>query len=128
MENINPVPQSSAKEADGKTAGIISYFTLIGWLIAYFLMHKDKKTEIGSYQLRQTLLFNIIAIIIGWGLNFILGLLIVSTGLFFLVFLSYLIYIALFVLWIIGLIGAINGEKKPIPLIGERAQTVFPNI
>ena len=34
----------------------------------------------------------------------------------------------LFVLWIIGLIGAINGEQKPIPLIGDRAQSMFSGI
>jgi len=34
----------------------------------------------------------------------------------------------LFILWIIGLLGAINGDTKPIPLIGERAQAMFSNI
>jgi uncharacterized membrane protein len=121
MENLNPVHQS-ASESEGKTAGIISYFTIIGWLIAYFAMHKDKKTGIGSYQLRQTLLLHIIYFILGWGVNFIVG------GIIALVYLTYLIQLGLFVLWLIGLIGAINGEKKPIPLIGEKAQTTFSSI
>lgn len=128
MEKSNPLQQNVASESEGKTAGIISYFSLIGWLIAYFAMHKDKKTEIGSYQLRQTLLFNIVAIIIGWGLSFVLGILIVSTGIFALIYITYILYIGLLIVWIIGLIGAINGEKKPMPLIGEKAQTMFPNI
>ena len=128
MENSNPFQQNATSEADGKTAGIISYFTLIGWLVAYFAMHKDKKTEIGSYQLRQTLLFNIVSIVLGWGISFVLGILIMSTGIIALAYLTYIIYIALFIVWIIGLIGAINGEKKPMPLIGEKAQTMFPNI
>lgn len=127
MEN-NPLQPNAVSESEGKTAGIISYFTIIGWLIAYFAMHKDKKTAIGSYQLRQTLLLNIICIIAGWGVQFIIGILVFSTGIFSLVYISYIINIALLVLWIIGLIGAINGEKKPIPLIGEKAQTMFPNI
>lgn len=127
MEN-NPLQPNVASESEGKTAGIISYFTIIGWLVAYFAMHKDKKTEIGSYQLRQTLLLNLIAIILGWGLQFLVGMLIISTGIFSLVYISYLVQIGLLVLWIIGLIGAINGEKKPIPIIGEKAQTMFPNI
>lgn len=127
MEN-NPLQQNAVSESEGKTAGIISYFTIIGWLIAYFAMHKDKKTEIGSYQLRQTLLLNIVGIIAGWGIQFLIGILIVSTGIFSLVYLSYIVQIGLLILWIIGLIGAINGEKKPIPLIGEKAQTMFPNI
>lgn len=113
---------------NGKTAAIISYLTIIGWLIAYFAMHKDNKTELGSYQLRQTLLLNIVAIVLGWGLGFVLGILIVSTGIFALIYISYVLQLAIFVIWIVGLIGAINGEKKPMPLIGEKAQTMFPSI
>lgn len=127
MENLNPVPQTAA-ESEGKTAGIISYLTPIGWLIAYFAMHKDKKTEIGSYQLRQTLLLHIVALVGGWGLGFIIGILAVSTGIGALVYLSYLVQLGFFIMWIIGFIGAINGEKKPIPLIGEKAQTTFSSI
>ena len=48
----------------GKTAGIISYFTIVGWLFAYFAFHANKKTELGSYQLRQTLLLNIVFMIV----------------------------------------------------------------
>ena len=113
---------------DGKTVGIVSYFTIIGWLIAYFAMHKDNKTELGSYQLRQTLLFAIVSIILGWGFGFVLGILIVTTGIVALAYLMYIVYIALFILWVIGLIGAINGEQKPMPIIGEKAQTMFPSI
>lgn len=113
---------------NGKTAAIISYFTIIGWLIAYFAMHKDNKTELGSYQLRQTLLLNIAAIVLGWGLGFVLGILIVATGMFSLIYISYIVQLAIFIIWIVGLIGAINGEKKPMPIIGEKAQTMFPSI
>ncbi len=127
MENFNPVPQS-ASESEGKTAGIISYITIIGWLIAYFAMHKDKKTQIGSYQLRQTLLLHIISFVLGWGGSILFGALVVSTGIFALAYLNWIISLGLFVLWIIGLIGAINGEKKPIPLIGEKAQSTFASI
>jgi len=50
-------PNNSFNTGDnGKTAGIISYLTIVGWLIAFLAMHKDNKTELGSYQLRQTLL------------------------------------------------------------------------
>lgn len=113
---------------NGKTAAIISYFTIIGWLIAYFAMHKDNKTELGSYQLRQTLLFAIVSTLLGWGLNFILGILFFASGLGMMLYLLWIVQLGLFILWLIGLIGAINGEKKPIPLIGEKAQSMFPTI
>lgn len=124
METSNPVPQHSATEADGKTVGIISYMTIIGWLVAYFALHKDKKTAIGSYQLRQTLLFYIVA----FAANIILSGLVFTMRLYFLGTLNSILWVGFLVLWIIGLIGAINGEKKPMPLIGEKAQTMFPDI
>lgn len=121
--NLNPKPAD-----DGKTASIVSYFWFIGWLIAYFAMYKDNKTDLSRYQLRQTLLFHIVVTVISWGLSFIFGLIVVSTGFYAIFYLVNLVQLALLIVWIIGLIGAINGEKKPIPLVGEKAQTLFPGI
>jgi uncharacterized membrane protein len=107
---------------NGKTTAIVSYITLIGWLIAYFAMHKDKKTSLGSYHLRQTLLLFICAIVYQVIIRIVImavpaiGLILSLVGLVFLV------------LWIMGLIAAINGEEKPMPLIGEKAQEIFKNI
>lgn len=123
MENYNPV-QQTASEAEGKTAGIVSYLTIIGWLVAYFAMHKDKKTSIGSYQLRQTLLLHLSSIIVG----IIINILYYSMAIGAMFYISGLINIVFFILWLIGIIGAANGQKKPIPLIGERAQGMFPSI
>jgi len=112
----------------GKTAGIISYFTIIGWLIAYFAFHQNNKTSLGSYQLRQTLLFHIVLMVLRWGLAIILGTIWMTTGVFSLYYFLRVVDFAFLIIWIIGLIGAINGEKKPIPLLGERAQSLFSNI
>ncbi|MBK6379265.1 MAG: hypothetical protein IPF72_05755 [Chitinophagaceae bacterium] len=107
---------------NGKTTAIVSYITLIGWLIAYFAMHQSKKTSLGSYHLRQTLLlficaivYQIVVYIITMAVPFV-GLILSIGGLAFLV------------LWIMGLIAAINGEEKPMPLIGEKAQELFKSI
>ena len=113
---------------DGKTAGIISYLTIIGWLIAFFAMHQNNKTSLGSYQLRQTLLLHIVYMIVLFGLPFLLGSIWTTAGIFSLSYFTRLLVFAFFVLWIIGLIGAINSEKKPIPLLGERAQRLFSTI
>ena len=117
---------------NGKTAGIISYLTIIGWLIAFFAMHKDSKTELGSYQLRQTLLFHIISMVVSWILGMIFAAIFFSSGLatgwFTIGALNWIVRIAFFIMWLIGFLGAINGEKKPIPLIGEKAQSVFSTI
>jgi uncharacterized membrane protein len=114
-------------EDTGKTAGIVSYFWIIGWLIAYFGMHQNNKTSLGSYQLRQTLLFHIATTVAYIVLNMLL-LPMIFSGLYFLVWIFNLLWLGFLVLWIIGLIGAVNGEKKPIPLIGDRAQSMFPGI
>jgi uncharacterized membrane protein len=116
-------------EDNGKTAGIISYFSIIGWLIAYFGMYQNNKTSLATYQLRQTLLLHIVAVVVYFGLNILLGFMIFAGGIFFVFhWIIWLVQAGLFVLWIIGLIGAINGEQKPIPVIGDKAQTMFSGI
>ncbi|MES2430064.1 MAG: hypothetical protein V4556_03945 [Bacteroidota bacterium] len=107
---------------NGKTAAIVSYITLIGWLIAYFAIHQNNKTSLGSYHLRQSLMLMLcaigyqIAVMIITAMIPFLGMILSIGGLAFLVF------------WIMGLISAINGEEKPMPLIGEKAQELFKNI
>jgi uncharacterized membrane protein len=124
----NSFGQQPVSTEDGKTAAIVSYFGIILWLVSYFALHKDKKTDFGSYQLRQTLLFAIISTVIYILMSIFLTILIFSTGIVALVYLSYIVYVGLFVIWLIGFLGAIKGEKTPMPLIGERAQTMFPSI
>jgi len=125
-------PENNITTTDnGKNAGIVSYITIIGWLIAYFAMHNEKKTELGSYQLRQTLLLYIV----GFGI-YIIWAVVVSALLFsfsltlawLFLLVDWVIRLGLFALWLIGFIGAVNGQKKPIPLIGDKAQTMFPGI
>jgi hypothetical protein len=43
MEPIKDIVKDIGTDDSGKAAGIISYFTLIGWLIAYFGFHHNKK-------------------------------------------------------------------------------------
>jgi uncharacterized membrane protein len=126
-------PNNNISSADnGKNVGIISYITIIGWLIAYFGMHQNNKTELGSYQLRQTLLLHIVSFVVSWILGMIFAAIFFSsgfaTGWFSIVGINWIIRVCFIILWLIGFIGAVNGEKKPIPLIGERAQTMFSGI
>ena len=117
---------------NGNSAGILSYFTIIGWLIAYFGMYQNNKTELGSYQLRQTLLFHIVFMVASWLLGMLFTAIFFSqdlaTGLFSIVTLNWIVRVAFIILWLIGFIGAVNGDKKPIPFIGEKAQSVFSSI
>lgn len=107
----------------GRLAGIMGYFGLIGWLIAYFVVHRDKKTELGSFQLRQTLLFAMVSVPC-----FVLTLMIMLKGTPGMGYLSTAIYAVLLIIWVIGFIGALRGEQIPMPLIGAGAQKMFRNI
>lgn len=130
-------PNNNVSTTDnGKNVGIISYITIIGWLIAYFGMHQSNKTELGSYQLRQTLLLHIVSFLVSWILGMIFAAIFfssIATGgfagsWFSIVGLNWIIRVVFIILWLVGFIGAVNGEKKPIPLIGEKAQTLFSGI
>jgi uncharacterized membrane protein len=107
---------------NGKTTAIVSYITIIGWLIAYFAMHQSKKTSLGSYHLRQTLLLFICAIVYQIIIT-VITMAVPAIGL-----ILSLVSLVFLVLWIMGLIAAINGEEKPMPLIGTKAQELFKNI
>jgi len=113
---------------DGKTAGLCSYFFVLGWSVSYFGYHQTEKTSLSSFQLRQTLLLYITYISIRYGLLLFLD----RMGLLKGIFSSFNVIVfvnALFILlWIIGLTGAKNGEEKPIPVLGRLAQNMFPAI
>ncbi|MBN2459768.1 hypothetical protein JXB28_05780 [Candidatus Woesearchaeota archaeon] len=101
----------STKSGDeGKVIAIVAYITLIGWIVA-LIMNNDKKNDLASYHIRQSLLLMITGIVLMW-----------------IPIIGWILGIVLFVFWLMGLISAIKGEKKPIPLIGEPAQNWFKSL
>lgn len=126
MEPIQQTPNNSSIGAtdNGKTVALISYLTIIGWIVAY-VMYTGQKTALGAFHLRQSIFLFIIGIVLyianiiflfipvlGWIINILL----------------LLAGIGLFVLWLIGLIAAINGEQKAVPIVGEKAQQMFKGL
>tara|TARA_B110000211_G_C13825424_1_gene441138 strand:- start:385 stop:711 length:327 start_codon:yes stop_codon:yes gene_type:complete len=101
---------------EGKIAAIISYFWVIGLIIA-FIMNTNKKNSFTSFHIRQMIGLSITSVLNGWIVYEYLG----ETA-------GALVGFILFILWIIGLIGAIKGEEKMIPVIGEQFQNWFKNI
>lgn len=105
---------------DGKTVGIIAYLTLIGWIIA-LVMHSSNKTEFGAYHIRQMLGIALV----GFAL-YVIGVVItiaIGNGI-----IAWIFQIAIVVFWLLGFIGAVQGEKKPVPLLGEQFQQWFKGI
>jgi uncharacterized membrane protein len=123
MENSQQTTNAVSTD-NGKTVAIISYLSIIGWIIAY-VMYGNNKTALGAFHLRQTIALYVVSLAI-WVLQIILAFIPVI-GLITAVIVI-LIYIALFVFWIIGFIAAINGQEKAIPIIGEKGQVWFKGI
>ncbi|ARV13215.1 hypothetical protein [Gilvibacter sp. SZ-19] len=101
---------------DGKTIAIISYITLIGWIIA-LVMHQSNKTSLGAFHIRQMLglmLFSLAISIVGQITGLALVLWVLNLG--------------LLVLWVLGLVGAIQGEEKEVPLVGSLFQDWFKGV
>jgi uncharacterized membrane protein len=101
---------------NNKTLSIVSYITIIGWLIAFFSA-KDKtpKSSLVTYHLKQ-----------GFGLAIIGAVLSVLSGILSaFAFIFGIAQLVVFVLWIFGIINAMNEVEKPVPLIGSMFEGKF---
>lgn len=95
-----------------KTVAIVSYITIIGWIIALIMRQSENpKSEFSRFHLRQSLGINLIAFALSI-VQFILSIL-------FLGFIGKILGIIVFILWLVGLINAIQGDFKGIPFIGK---------
>ena len=109
---------------NGKTAAIVSYITIIGWLISYFGMYKENKTALSTYHLRQSLLLHLIFI----GLNIAIVIIAVVLPISAIGYIGWALRVIYIIYMILGALSAYNSERKALPLIGERADTIFPGI
>lgn len=101
---------------NGKTVAIIAYITLIGWIIA-LIMNNQNKTLLGSYHVRQSLGIMCVGVV-----------LVILSGIIGIWILSRVVNIVIFVLWILGFLSAIQGQMKPVPVVGEKFQEWFKGI
>jgi uncharacterized membrane protein len=116
MNTASPSALSmNSATTEDKTTAIVSYLTLIGFIVA-IILHSSKKTRLGSFHLRQSLGLILLSIAVA----------LTTTVFSFIPFLGWLAslaaWVCLFILWVIGLIAAINGEMKPVPVVGEHLQ------
>lgn len=113
--STEPLPPPAPVTED-RTVAILSYVTLIGFVVA-IVLHSNKKTQLGSFHLRQALGLIVTLIAISLiGIIPILGWFIFLVG-----------WIVVLVLAIIGFISAIGGQQKPVPILGEHFQKWFAN-
>ncbi len=112
---------NTVKQKENNTIAIVTYMTIIGWIIA-LVMNGDKKSELGAFHIRESLgimLTGFVVMILSFILSFIpyLGQLI-----------TVVLWLAIMAMWIMGLINAINGEKKTLPVIADFFQKTFASL
>lgn len=101
----------------GKTAAITSYILIIGVFIAMSMNSGEDKNSFASFHIRQAL---------GLSLTFIsLGLIISN---FDSPMISASMWIFISILWTFGIFNAINGQTKPVPLLGGYFQKWLASI
>ena len=100
----------------GKRSALISYFYLLGILVAYFT-NSDKKSQFAYFHIRQSL---------GLWLSFMaLG---YPIGYFDNWQITFSFWIAFGILFVYGFSTALSGKMIPIPLAGNLYQSAFKNI
>tara|TARA_B110000090_G_scaffold121455_1_gene134829 strand:+ start:27 stop:359 length:333 start_codon:yes stop_codon:yes gene_type:complete len=100
----------------GKSIALISYFYLIGVLIAY-LTNSDKKSKFAYFHIRQSL---------GLWLSFMgLG---YPIGYFDNWQITFSFWMAFGILFVYGFSTALSGKMIPIPLVGKIYQKAFKKI
>jgi len=126
----------SLSSDEGKTVAIISYLTLIGFIIA-IIQHGSNKTKLGAYHLRQVVGF----MVTGVGLAILLWLIALSmfsmsyesyesmvTYDTFISIISFIVWIGFLVSVIVSFINAVNGKEKPAPIFGKLYERWFANM
>lgn len=110
-----------APVAEDRTVAILSYITIIGFIVA-IVIHNGKKTTLGAFHLRQVLGF----IVTGFAL--IIPAMIIAVIPFvnlLMIVIWPLIGLTFFVFFIMGLIAAASGQLKPVPVLGQHYQKWF---
>ncbi len=97
---------------DKKLTGILSYLSIVLWLVAYLAGDKEN----AKFHLNQGLVLNLASIVV----SVVCGILalIPYVGWIFSI-LSWLVSVAIFVFAIMGIISAAKEEDKPLPVIGS---------
>lgn len=102
----------------GRKNAIISYLTIIGVIIAYYLNEDQNKSAFTSFHVRQSLGLWLSLIVVNLSItsNFDIFMLRASVYIFFSILLFY------------GLYSAINSKAQAVPLVGPLYQKLFKNL
>ncbi len=108
---------------DKKTLSIISYITIIGWIIAYVNYNKlEQKDSLTKFHLKQSLGIAILGIVLSIVLT-IIGSVVPTIA-----SILSLANLAIVVLWVLGIMNASNEKETPVPIVGSLFTDKFPFI
>lgn len=96
--------------ASGRTIAVVSYFSIVGWVIA-LLMHGKNPSHLAAYHLRQ-----------------MLGLILTWVLLSFIPLIGWLLALPVLVLWGYGVYYAFNARMLPVPILGDFYQESFNSL
>lgn len=96
-----------------KTISIISYLTIIGWVISFVIYHNGGRSSFAQYHLKQSFGLGIFGAVLGIVFIPILSVNPLMSTLFS------IISVGILIVLIFGIINAVNQKRKPIPLIGS---------
>ena len=114
------------KGVDGKIIAAISYFGIIGLIVAFFLS-KQNKNELVLFHLKQSAGIQVVYIVFFMCACFIAT---ISTFIFFpLLFIELpvigIINMVIFIFMVMGILNAFNEKMKPLPIIGKKSDSFF---
>ncbi|MBB4803203.1 putative membrane protein [Flavobacterium nitrogenifigens] len=101
---------------EGKPIAITSYILIVGVLIA-MSMNSENKNSFASFHIRQAA---------GLSVTFISLALIISP--FDSFYITFPMWIFMSVLWTYGIFSAIQGQTRPMPLVGNLYQKLLKSI
>lgn len=102
---------------EGKKLAVVSYLTIFGVLIAFY-MNNEKKNTFTLFHIKQSLGL--------WLTLIIINLSIVSNFDIFMLRTS--VYIFFITLWTYGFVGALSGKLNIVPILGKFYQKIFKNL
>ncbi|TRX56778.1 DUF4870 domain-containing protein [Thalassomonas sp. M1454] len=101
---------SKFNKVDSKTIAVISYLSIIGWIIA-LLLHGKNPSKLAVFHLRQSLGF-----ILTWVL------------LTFIPLIGWILALPVLALWCIGIYNAFEEKMLPVPFLGDFYQHSFNSL
>ena len=103
--------EEAKQKANAQGVEDVKVMAALAYVIFFLPLLTHPNNEFGKYHANQGLILLLLAVaiqVVGWAIPFLGWFLIVPIG-----------SLLVLVLFVLGLINALNGQKKPLPVIGQ---------